>query len=120
MYKQKSIKMKTTRYFIIVTILLSVLSCSVQNKLNHQFIGQDKKALDEYFEQTGIVVPISAERQMVVYTYSKALPSITINKGVTTLDPMVSPSVQKTQKFTFYLDKNGKVTECKYDLSYQQ
>ena len=105
---------------ILAALLFSFFACSVQSKLNRQFKGKDKTELDNYFGQKGIIIPLSDEKQYVVYTQSKHLKSTTINKGVTTLDPMISPSVEKKQKYTFYLDKSGKVIDCKYDLEYQK
>ncbi len=78
-----------------------------------------KAELDKHFGQNGVIVPLSSDKKYVSYTQTKNLRSTPINKGVTTLDPMVSPSVEKRQKFIFYLDKEGKVSECKYDVDYQ-
>lgn len=111
--------MKNIRYLIVIIAFFTMLSCSVQSKLNKQFIGKDKTVLDKYYGQNGVIVPLSADKQVVTYTQSKTLRSTAINKGVTTLDPMISPSVQKRQKFIFYLNKEGKVIDCKYDLEYQ-
>ena len=111
--------MRTYLYIIVAVVLTVMLSCSVQSKLNRQFVGKTKSELDQYFGQKGATVSLPNELQYVEYTRSKMLKSTEINKGVTTLDPMVSPSVEKKQKFIFYLNKEGKVTDCKYDLEYQ-
>lgn len=112
--------MKKFKYLLLTAAIASLISCSVQSKMTKQFVGKDKTELYNYFGQRGAIIPLSADKRYVVYTQTKHLKSATINKGVTTLDPMVSPSVQKNQKYTFYLDKNDKVTECKYDLDYQK
>ncbi|HBL77292.1 MAG: hypothetical protein A2W90_22025 [Bacteroidetes bacterium GWF2_42_66] len=111
--------MKIIRYTIVYLILVASLSCSMQSKFTRQFKGMSKTELDEYFGQKGVIVPLSSDKKYVAYTQTKILRSTAINKGVTTLDPMVSPSVEKRQKFIFYLDSEDKVSECKYDAEYQ-
>ena len=109
------------RQILIVLIFSGILfSCSVQQKMIRQFEGCDKTELDQHFGQRGSIVRLSDDKQYVSYSKSKFLRSTPISKGVTTLDPMVSPSVEKQEKYIFYLDKNGKVTDCKVETKYQK
>ena len=110
--------MKTILRPLSVLFLVILLSCSMQSKFTRQFKGKTKTELDAHFGQQGTVTSLSPEKSYVAYTQTKILRSVTVNKGVTTLDPMVSPSVEKKQKYIFYLDKDGKVTDCKYDAEY--
>lgn len=88
--------------------------------MSRKFIGSDKIQLDHYFGQRGSIVSLKNEKKYVVYTKNKFLRSSAISKGETTLDPMVTPSVEKNEKYIFYLDKNDKVIECKVETSYQR
>jgi len=54
-----------------------------------------------------------------IYEKQKDLRSTEINKAAITLDPMVSPEVQKTEKYIFTI-KNGMVVETKHDVEYKR
>lgn len=111
--------MKKIRLLLQIGLFASLLSCSVQSGLNRQFIGKDKTELDNHFGQRGTIVHLGT-LQYVEYTKTEQLKSMEISKGVTTLDPMISPAVEKTQKYIFYLDPAGKVTSCKYESEYKK
>lgn len=110
--------MKTILHPLSILLMTLLLSCSMQSKFTRQFKGKTKTELDAHFCQQGTVTSLSPGKSYVAYTQTKILRSVPVNKGVTTLDPMVSPSVEKKLKYIFYLDKDGKVTECKYDAEY--
>jgi len=112
--------MKKLQYFLLIIIVFSFFSCSVQSKLSRQFKGKDKTELDNYFGEKGSIVQLPGNIQYVAYTRLTRLNGIDISKGVTTLDPMTSPPVKKIQKYLFYLDQAGKVTGCKYDIEYER
>jgi hypothetical protein len=60
-----------------------------------------KTELDEYFGQKGTIILLPPEKSYVVYTRTIILRNTPINKGVTTLDPMISPSVEKNRNLFF-------------------
>lgn len=88
--------------------------------MSKEFMGKDKTYLDNYYGQKGAVLTFPSGEKAIVYTKTKNLKSTPINKGVTTLDPMVSPSMQKKERFIYFIDEAGKVVRCKYEMEYNR
>jgi hypothetical protein len=105
------------RLFILVAFI-SMLSCGTQRSLQKSFLGKPQSVLSGKFGNPKTVFD-SEDGKIYVYEIVKELKSATINQGKLTLDPMVSPGVQKTERYYFTV-KDDKIVAVKVDDEYQR
>ncbi len=105
------------RLFFIVLLLFAV-GCSSQRKLQHTYIGKPQKELESKFGFPKTILDQDDEK-VYVYEIIKDLKSTEINQGRLSLDPMISPMVQKTERYYFSV-KDGKITDVKLEEEYER
>ncbi len=104
----------------ICLLLIAVLlvSCSQQRSLQKVFLGKTPSVLSEKFGNPKTVLD-QGDEKVYVYEIVKELKSAEINQGKLTLDPMVSPMVEKTERYYFTV-KNEKIIKVKMEEEYQR
>ena len=107
------------RYILVVFIAAMLVGCSMQSRLNKQFMGKDEHYLESHFDLPKQTLNHEFHR-VILFTRTEQLPATTISQGKHTLDNLQSPSSRKTEKFIFYLDENGLVIRCEHQISYNK
>jgi len=105
------------RIFIIVLIFIAV-SCSHQRNLRKAYVGKPVAVLSEKYGYPKVILDQKNEK-VYVYEIVKELESATINQGKLSLDPIVSPSVQKTERYYFTV-RNDIIVDAKIEEEYEQ
>jgi hypothetical protein len=105
------------RIFIILILLVTV-SCSQQRALQKQYVGKPVSVLSEKYGYPKVILE-QENGKIYVYEIVKELKSTTINQGKLSLDPMVSPSVEKTARYYFTV-KNDSIVKAKMEEEYER
>ena len=105
------------RILLVLIVFISV-SCSTQKKLQRIYVGYPTSKLVEEFGVPKTVID-KGEEEIYVFEKVSELKSTEISQGKLTLDPMVSPMVQKTEHFYFTV-QNGKVIKVKLEEKYKR
>lgn len=102
----------------ILILCISLFSCSQQRSLQKKYVGKPQSALSKEFGYPKAVLDRENEK-VYVYEIVKELKSTTINQGKLTMDPMVSPVVEKTERYYFTV-KNEKIVKVRVEEEYQR
>jgi hypothetical protein len=105
------------RIFVILILLIAV-SCSYQRALQKEYVGKTVSVLSEKYGYPKVILE-QENGKIYVYEIVKELKSTTINQGKLSLDPMVSPSVQKTERYYFTV-KNNIIVNAKIEEEYER
>jgi len=105
------------RIFILIFFVL-VVSCSPQRSLQKAYIGKPQSVLSEKFGYPKTILDHGDEK-VYVYEIIKDLKSTEISQAKLTLDPMISPSIQKTERYYFTV-KEGKIVTVKLEEQYKR
>ena len=105
------------RLFVII-FLVFTLSCSLQHNLQRTYIGQPQKILEGKFGYPKTVLD-QDDKKVYVYEIIKDLKSTEIGQGKLTLDPIISPMVQKTERYYFTV-KDGEITGVRLEEEYER
>lgn len=103
---------------LFLLLALVALSCSQQRVLKKTYVGKPLESLSEIYGKPKVVLDHNDEK-IYVYEIVKDLKSTEINQAKLTLDPVVSPMVQKTERYYFTV-KNGKITNVKLEEEYDR
>jgi len=101
---------------LIIFFLAIVVSCSSQRSLQKTYVGKPESILSEKLGKPKTVLDRENEK-VYVYEIVKELKSAEINQGKLTLDPMISPMVEKTERYYFTV-KDGKIVKVKLEEEY--
>ena len=96
------------RYFFISLIIIFLVSCSTQKKLNKSYTGKPISALTKEYGNLSAIIERKND-SVYIYERSEKLRSTEISQGRLTLDPIITPEVVKTERF-FFTVKNGIIT----------
>ncbi len=104
--------------FILLLIAFTIASCGVQKQLQKAYVGKPVSVLKEKF---GYPKTILERKNGDVYVFEevKNLKSTEISQGKLTLDPMVSPMVQKTMRYYFTV-KDSIIVKAKMEEEYER
>lgn len=106
-------------YRILIILLFAFfVSCGPQRKLQKSYVGKPESVLKEKFGNPITVLDREAGK-VYVYEKIKQLRSTEINQGKLALDPMVSPMVEKTERYYFTI-KDGKISDVKLEEEYER
>ena len=106
-----------SRIFILI-LIISLFSCSQQRSLQKVYVGKPQSILSGKFGYPKTVID-HENGKIYVYEIVKQLKSTTINQGKLTMDPMVSPVVEKTERYYFTV-KDEKIVNVKVEEEYQR
>jgi hypothetical protein len=104
--------------YLIIGLLIIATSCNIQKKLQRTYIGEPEAILPAKFGYPKATLDRDGEK-VLVYEIVKDLKSTEIQQGKLTLDPVVSPMVQKTERYYFTI-KNGTITNIKLEEEYER
>lgn len=106
------------RILIVVLYVLTLFACGNQQQLQRQFKGQPLTFLKETFGEPKTVLQQGNE---TVYMFEKLkkLESTEISQGKLTLDEIVTPKVNKTERYYFTV-RDSIVVDTKYEEEYER
>jgi hypothetical protein len=102
----------------ILVFTLSLFSCSQQRSLQKMYVGKPQSVLSKEFGHPKAVLDQENEK-VYVYEIVKDLKSAQINQGKLSLDPMISPMVEKTERYYFTV-KDDKIVKARIEEEYQR
>ena len=106
---------------LLIILCIAFSACGMQSHLNRTLVGKDLSQVEQYLKmKVSHVYEIGNGQSKAVFTKKESLRATTISQGKGTLDPITSPSVDKTEHFIFILDQNGKVLKSEYEKQYQR
>jgi hypothetical protein len=105
------------RIFIIILFIIAV-SCSPQRSLQKAYIGKPQSVLAEKFGKPKTVLDLENEK-VYVYEVIEELKSAEISQAKLTLDPMISPMVEKTERYYFTV-KDETIVKVKLEVEYER
>ncbi len=103
---------------LIVVFFFSMVACSSQRVLQRTYVGQPQKTLENKFGYPKAILD-QGDEKVYVYEIIKDLKSTEIGQGKLTLDPIISPMTQKTERYYFSV-KDGKITHVKLEEEYER
>ena len=112
----KMCKMFKTIYLILIFFLL--VSCGTQQQLKKSFTGKPSSVLEPRFGQPVTIIETAGD-SVYIFENTEELSSTEINRGRLTLDPMVTPKVNKTERFYFTV-KNGLIIKTRFEEEYER
>jgi hypothetical protein len=105
-----------TIYLLLVFFLL--VSCGTQQQLKKSFTGKPSSVLEPRFGQPVTIIETAGD-SVYIFEKTEELSSTEINRGRLTLDPMVTPKVNKTERFYFTV-KNGLIVKTRFEEEYER
>ncbi len=112
----KMCKMFKTIYLLLIFFLL--VSCGTQQQLKKSFTGKPSSVLEPRFGKPVTIIETAGD-SVYIFEKTEELPSTEINQGRLALDPMVSPKVNKTERFYFTV-KNGLIIKTRFEEEYER
>ncbi|MCF6333121.1 MAG: hypothetical protein L3J11_07540 [Draconibacterium sp.] len=106
------------RQLLLFSLLLFFVSCGTQKQLQKLFVGKPVSILNKEFGNPKTVIDRGGEK-VYIFEKIKNLKSTEISQGKRTLDPMISPMTQKTERFYFTV-KEGKIVKAKLEEEYER
>ena len=103
---------------LFIALLFFVSGCNSYHKLQHTYVGNPQEMLESKFGYPKIILE-QGDEKVYVYEIIKDLKSTEINQGRLSLDPIISPMVQKTERYYFYV-KDSIITDVKLDEEYDR
>jgi hypothetical protein len=102
----------------IIILFIVAISCSSQRSLQKTYIGKPQSVLSEKFGKPTTVLDLENEK-VYVYEIIEELKSAEINQAKLTLDPMISPKVEKTERYYFTVNEE-KIVKVKMEVEYER
>ncbi len=112
--------MKRITETLLIAILLSLLSCSMQNKLNRIYVGEKESFVISKMGQPTRVETLKNGGKIDVYEKRTTLKEVPINTGKFQYDSFNSPKTSKIETFKFKINHSGLVEDANYDCSYER
>jgi hypothetical protein len=112
----KMIKMFKTIFIFL--IFFGLVSCGTQQQLKKNFTGKPLSVLEPRFGQPVTIIETAGD-SVYIFEKTEELRSTEINQGRLALDPIVTPKVNKTERFYFTV-KNGLIIKAKYEEEYER
>ena len=103
---------------LLIVLVIVLFSCGSQRHLQKSYVGKPLSILSKDFGNPKAVFNQGDEK---VYVFEKIthLKSAEIAQGKLTLDPMITPMVEKTERFYFTV-KEGKIVKAKLEEEYER
>jgi hypothetical protein len=95
-----------------------MVSCSVQRQLSKAYVGKPVSVLKEKFGFPKTILERENDK-VYVFEESEFLKSTEISQAKLTLDPMISPSVEKTTRYYFTI-KDDVIVKAKLEEEYER
>jgi hypothetical protein len=91
-------KLKTMRRLLVFILLLTLWGCGPQRKLQRSYVGKSLAEIKQDFGEPKTAFE-SDEGKVYIFEKQEDLKGTVINQGRLSLDPMVTPKVQKTERY---------------------
>lgn len=104
--------------FLLVIIALLVFACSPQKKIQKAYFGKPISVMEEEFGKAKAIFDKS-EGQEYIFEKEKQLKSTEINQQKFTLDPIITPKVKKTERYSVTVI-DGIISKIKYEKEYER
>jgi hypothetical protein len=98
--------------------LVTLISCGVQRSLQKAYLGKPLSELSEKYGKPKTILDYGGEK-VYVYEIVTELKSTEISQAKLTLDPMISPMVEKTERYYFTI-KDDKIVKVKLEEEYER
>jgi hypothetical protein len=98
--------------------LVTLISCGVQRSLQKAYLGKPLSELSEKYGKPKTILDYGGEK-VYVYEIVTELKSTEISQAKLTLDPMISPMVEKTERYYFTV-KDDKIVKVKLVEEYER
>lgn len=105
------------RLLLIVLFFIAV-SCGINRQLFKSFSGKPISVANEKFGKPKTVIDKNGEK-VYIYEVTRKLESTEISQGKLTLDPMITPKVNKTERYYFTV-KDSVIVKTKYEEEYKR
>ncbi|MCK3684344.1 hypothetical protein [Maribellus sp. YY47] len=104
--------------FLLLLILVAAMACSPQKKIQRSYVGKPITAL---LKEMGDPQQVFDNETGKVYIFEKqkALKGTEISQGRLALDPIVTPKVQKTERY-YVTVKEGVIVKIKLENEYER
>lgn len=103
---------------IIGLLLLILVSCGTQRRLSKTYVGNTASFLEEQLGKPKTVLD-QGDAKIYIYEKSTQLQGTEIKQGKLTLDPIVTPRANKTERY-FFKVREDKVVEVKFEEEYER
>ena len=105
---------------IICLILFLLTSCSIERKISKKYVGEDLSEVKKEFGTPQSTINLKNGQQLVVFERSKHLNAAKVNTQSFQYDEILSPAVEKKDRYLFYVNQKGEVTDFKYERIYER
>ncbi|WP_372950381.1 hypothetical protein [Mariniphaga sp.] len=106
------------KIIFIFLVFIGLVSCGTQQQLKKSFTGKPSSVLEPRFGQPVTIIETAGD-SVYIFENTEELGSTEINQGRLALDPMVSPKVNKTERFYFTV-KNGLIIKTRFEEEYER
>lgn len=112
--------LKTITRIFLILVIMNLVSCSVQSKLNRTYTGKNEEFLIENLGKPVTVYRLGKGEKVDVYEKKKRLSKTPINTGRFQYDSFDSPQATKIETFKFLINSSGTIKEVQYECRYER
>jgi len=105
------------RILLIILVFIAV-SCGINRQLYKSFSGKPISVASNKFGKPKTVINKNGEK-VYVYEVTKKLKSTEISQGKLTLDPIITPKVNKIERYYFTV-KDSIIVKTNYEEEYER
>ena len=106
------------RTLLIALIFFIAVSCGINRQLYKSFSGKSISQASQKFGDPKAIIDKDGEK-VYVYEVTKKLKSTEISQGKLALDPIITPKVNKTERYYFTV-KDSIIVKTKYEEEYER
>jgi len=104
--------------FLLLLFLVVVLACSPQNRIQRSYVGKPIISLQEELGKPQNVFE-NEDGKVYIFEKQKDLKGTEISQGRLALDPIVTPKVQKTERY-YVTVKDSVIVKIKLENEYER
>ena len=105
-------------FYILAVTILFLSSCGTQNQLKKAWMSQPEAKLIESFGIPSSVKDREGDK-IFIFEKQEELRSTEISQGRLTLDPIVTPKILKTERYTFTI-RDGIIIKTNFEEEYER
>lgn len=109
---------KMFKTIFIFLVFIGLVSCGTQQQLKKSFTGKPASVLEPQFGKPVSIIETAGD-SVYIFEKTEKLHSAEISQGRLTLDPIVTPIVNKTERFYFTV-KNGMIMKTRFEEEYKR
>jgi hypothetical protein len=112
--------MKKNPAIVLVTVLIFLISCSMQNKLVRMYKGKNESYVISKLGQPTRIENLNDGKKIAVYEKRTVLSPVPINTGQFRYDQLDSPKSTKIETYKFEMNQSGFVENVMYECIYER